>query len=159
MDIKSPFFTLAGTKTIGRLVDVYDGDTVTCIFPIFGDNYFKFNLRLIGIDTDELKNLDAVAKSKAQEARHKILITCCENYNLNQDCHRDEIQKYLNDNETYVWIECFQFDKYGRILANVYQKDKDKNKDISLSLSLSDVLLNANLAYKYDGGKKQASKN
>ena len=145
--IDVPFFTLSGTITVGRLVDVYDGDTVTCIFPIFEDKYFKFNLRLLGIDTAELKNLDAVAKSKAQEARHKILMTCCENYNLNKDCHRDEIQKYLSSNDTYVWIECFQFDKYGRILANVYPKDKDT--------SLSDVLLEANLAYKYDGGKKQ----
>lgn len=149
-NIDTSFFTLSGIITIARLVDVYDGDTVTCIFPIFGDNYFKFNLRLMGIDTAELKNHDQVAKQKALEARHKILTVCCNNYNLNKDCHRDDIQNYLIENETFVWIECFDFDKYGRVLANVYPKDKGKMSDVSLS----DVLLESKLAYAYDGGKK-----
>jgi endonuclease YncB( thermonuclease family) len=141
------FFTLNSIKTIARLIDVYDGDTVTCIFPIFGNNYFKFNLRLMGIDTAELKNDNLESKKKAYEARHKILKKCCdENYNLMIDCSRHAIQDFLKSNEVYVWIECFDFDKYGRVLANVYKKQGD--------MSLSELLLNANLAYAYDGGKK-----
>lgn len=140
------FFTLNSIKTIARLVDVYDGDTVTCIFPIFGDNYFKFNLRLMGIDTEELKNDNLEGKRKALDARHKILTVCCDTYNLEVDCHRNEIQNFLKSNEIYVWIECFEFDKYGRVLANVYKKQGD--------ISLSELLLNSKLAYKYDGGKK-----
>ena len=49
-------------------------------------------------------------------------------------------------NEVFVWIECFDFDKYGRILANVYKKEGD--------ISLSNILLESRLAYIYDGGKK-----
>lgn len=146
-NISVPFFTLSGIRKVARLVDVYDGDTVTCIFPILKDNYYKFNLRLKGIDTAELKNADLIAKRKALEARHKILTFCCEtDYNLNVDCSRHDIQKYLKENNILVWIECFDFDKYGRVLAHVY-KEPD-------SISLSELLLNAKLAYAYDGGKK-----
>jgi endonuclease YncB( thermonuclease family) len=147
-NISVPFFTLSGIRTVARLVDVYDGDTVTCIFPILKDNYYKFNLRLKGIDTAELKNTDLIEKQKALEARHKILTFCCDidNYNLRQDCSRRDIQNYLNENNIMVWVECFDFDKYGRVLANVY-KELD-------CISLSELLLNAKLAYAYDGGKK-----
>jgi len=145
-------FTLSGIKTVGRVVDVYDGDTMTCIFPIFGDNYFRFNLRLMGIDTPELKNKDMISKEKALEARHKIMTVCCDNkYNLSKDCKRENIKKYLEENEINVWIECLDFDKYGRILANVYPKRGDNNVNID---SLTKILLDANLGYEYNGGKK-----
>lgn len=147
-----PMFTLSGIKTVGRVVDVYDGDTMTCIFPIFGDNYFRFNLRLMGIDTPELKNKDMISKEKALEARHKIMTVCCDNkYNLSKDCKRENIKKYLEENEINVWIECLDFDKYGRILANVYPKRGDNNVNID---SLTKILLDANLGYEYNGGKK-----
>ena len=147
-----PMFTLSGIKTVGRVVDVYDGDTMTCIFPIFGDNYFRFNLRLMGIDTPELKNKDIISKEKALEARHKIMTVCCDNkYNLSKDCKRENIKKYLEENEINVWIECLDFDKYGRILANVYPKRGDNNVNIN---SLTKILLDANLGYEYNGGKK-----
>jgi endonuclease YncB( thermonuclease family) len=149
-NISVPFFTLNNIKTKARLIDVYDGDTVTCIFPIFGNNYYKFNLRLMGIDTAELKSHEISQKQKALEARHLILKSCSETYNLNMDCRRNDIQNYLEENETFVWIECFDFDKYGRVLANVYNyKDKELN-----DISLCELLLNSKLAYAYDGGKK-----
>jgi endonuclease YncB( thermonuclease family) len=147
-DKSVPFFTLSGISTVARLVDVYDGDTVTCIFPIVKDNYYKFNLRLTGIDTAELKSRDISQKQKALEARHLILTYCCDTYNLKEDCGRRDIQDYLQEQDILVWVECFDFDKYGRVLANVYRyKDKD--------ISLSEILLNAKLAYAYDGGKKR----
>jgi endonuclease YncB( thermonuclease family) len=143
-DISTSPFTLSGIKTYARLVDVYDGDTVTCVFPIFGENYFKFTIRLNGIDTAEMRG---EFKSIALEARHKILNYLCEDmYNLNQDCQRSDIQDFLKKNVIIIWLECYNFDKYGRILGDIY-----KNKD---TLSLSDILLNENLAYKYNGGKK-----
>jgi endonuclease YncB( thermonuclease family) len=146
-DISTPMFTLSGIKTYARLVDVYDGDTITCVFNIFGDNYYKFNLRLNGIDTAELKNKDLIDKDKALEARHKILSVCCKKYNLKKDCSRHDIQNYLKDNIITVWIECLDFDKYGRILVDIYKEKND--------ICLSEILLNCNLAYKYNGGTKE----
>jgi endonuclease YncB( thermonuclease family) len=144
-DISTQLFTLKGVRTYARLVDVYDGDTVTCIFPIFGENYYKFNIRLNGIDTAELKGSD---KLKALEARHTILEYLCKDYNLKEDSLRSDIQNFLKQQITIVWLECYDFDKYGRILGDVY-----KNNEIRESIS--DVLLHANLAYKYNGGTKE----
>jgi endonuclease YncB( thermonuclease family) len=143
-DISTPIFTLNGIKTYARLVDVYDGDTVTCVFPILGDNYYKFNIRLNGIDTAEIKSEN---KLKALEARHKILEYLCKNYTLKEDCSRSDIQNFLKQNTIIVWIKCYNFDKYGRILGDIYN-DKDTKE------SISDMLLQVNLAYKYNGGAK-----
>lgn len=145
-DISTRMFTLNGIKTYARLVDVYDGDTVTCVFQIFGDNYYKFNIRLNGIDTAELKGADKV---RALGARHKILDYICEeyNYNLKEDCLRSEIQDFLKKHTIIIWLECYDFDKYGRILGDIY-----KNKEVMESIS--SILLKSNLAYKYDGGTK-----
>lgn len=145
-DISTQIFTLNGTCTHARLVDVYDGDTITCVFPIFGDNYYKFNIRLNGIDTAELKGDN---KLKALEARHKILEYLCKdyNYNLKEDCLRSEIQDFLKKHIIVIWLECYDFDKYGRILGDVYKNQEIKN-------TISNILIDANLAYKYNGGTK-----
>ena len=46
-----------------------------------------------------------------------------------------------------MWIECVDFDKYGRLLTNVFlNKEDDK--------SISDILLEEKLAYKYNGDTK-----
>ena len=45
-----------------------------------------------------------------------------------------------------VKIECFEFDKYGRLLGNIYIDDKTKN--------VSNILIEEKLAYKYDGSTK-----
>lgn len=150
MNNSVPFFTLNGVKTFARLVDVYDGDTITCIFPIFGENYFKFNIRLNGIDTAEIRNDDSHLKDRAFEARHHILTYLCGNhYQLHPKCSRTDIQDYLKNNEIIVWLECYNFDKYGRILGDIY-KEQNENK-----VSISEILLQSNLAYKYNGGTKQ----
>ena len=54
-DISTPYFSLQDVNTYGRLVDIYDGDTVKVILPVM-DRYFKFDVRLNGIDTCEIKS-------------------------------------------------------------------------------------------------------
>jgi len=43
-----------------------------------------------------------------------------------------------------VTIECFDFDKYGRILVNVYNDN----------ILINEIMINENHGKKYDGGKK-----
>ena len=38
-----------------RVVNIYDGDTITCILPI-NNKYYNFKIRLAGIDTCEIKS-------------------------------------------------------------------------------------------------------
>lgn len=140
------FFTLNGIKTYARLVDVYDGDTITCIIPVF-NNYYKFHIRLNDLDTCEIKNKNDELKKRALLARHTILNIICNNNNLDLHCSRKEIQDYLSINVYLVYLDCLTFDKYGRVLANVYESHISEK-------TLSQILIDQQLGYHYDGKKK-----
>jgi endonuclease YncB( thermonuclease family) len=138
-------FSLNGLKTEARLVDVYDGDTITCIIKMF-DGYFKFAIRLKGIDTNEMKTKNPELKQLALQARKTFLTTVCNTFNLALECSRADIQHFLKEHVVLVKLHCYEFDKYGRVLADVYAPNN--------ALSLSETMIQAGLAYAYDGGTK-----
>jgi endonuclease YncB( thermonuclease family) len=140
------FFTLNGIKTYARLVDVYDGDTITCIIPIF-NKYYKFHIRLNDLDTCEIKSKNEELKKRALLARHKILNIVCKNNILDIHCSRKEIQHYLSKNTYLVYLECLTFDKYGRLLANVYETHTSEQ-------TFSQLLIKERLGYLYHGKRK-----
>ena len=142
----TPRFSLAGISSYARLVDVYDGDTMTCIIPFQG-RYFQFACRLNGIDTSELKNKNKKQKELAYQARHYALKYCCPEYNLDVDIPRKQIQDYLGRNMTTVWLQCYEFDKYGRVMIDLYKQPEQ-------GVSLTQHLLSHDLGYEYHGGTK-----
>uniref|UniRef100_A0A6C0H7V9 TNase-like domain-containing protein n=1 Tax=viral metagenome TaxID=1070528 RepID=A0A6C0H7V9_9ZZZZ len=144
----TPKFSLAGICNYARLVDVYDGDTMTCIIP-FEDKYFQFACRLNGIDTDEIKNKNMKQKELAYQARHHALQFCCPEYHLDVNTSRHEIQDYLRQNVTAVWIKCYEFDKYGRVMIDLYKEPEQ------IEHSLTQHLLAKGLGYEYHGGTKK----
>ena len=146
-DTSVPYFSLNGICNYARLVDVYDGDTITCILNVYG-GFYKFHIRISGIDTPEIKSKNESEKAKAFEARQTVLKYLCPQWtHPNAMCHRNEIQDFLRDNIVIVWVECLEFDKYGRLLAKIFP-----NKNCEKSVS--DLLLERGMAYSYDGGTK-----
>jgi endonuclease YncB( thermonuclease family) len=144
--IKTPRFTLNNINTYGRLVDIIDGDSLSIILPIYND-YFKFNVRLNGIDTSELHSHKEELRHFAENAKNELVKLIIKTDNIT----KHEVQDVLDNKLIVVWVECLEFDKYGRLLANVYCfNDKTNEYDISLS----EYLLNNKFAYKYNGGKK-----
>lgn len=141
----TPHFSLNNTQTYARLVDIHDGDTITVIIPIF-NHPFKFHLRLAGIDTCEINSKQPDLKLKALQARNRLLQLATNNTITVYTNKKDIIQEL--DNHLYtLWIECLDFDKYGRVLANVYiSHDKQ--------ICISTTLLNEHLAYPYQGKTK-----
>lgn len=148
-DVSTPFFDMNGINTYGRVVDIHDGDTMKIILPLMNKHY-KFNVRLNGIDTCEIKSHNVENKNKALQARNKIchLIQEKWNYDKKDINTQKEIKEFLNSFVCIVFVKCFKFDKYGRLLADIYI-DCDNHET-----SLSDILINEKLAYAYDGGKK-----
>lgn len=141
----TPYFTLNNTCTYARLVDIHDGDTITVIIFIF-NNPFKFHLRLAGIDTCEINNKHSELRLKAMQARNRVLQLATNNTISTYTNKKDIIQEL--DNQVYLlWIECLDFDKFGRVLANVYTSQDKKT-------CLSTTLLNEHLAYPYQGKTK-----
>jgi endonuclease YncB( thermonuclease family) len=146
----TPELSITGVKSYGRLVDIYDGDSVKVILPVFG-SYYKFTIRLDGIDTCEIRSKDTVLQEYAIKARGRLfeLLTANTPYTkvyTKIDANKD-IKKLLDAEVYLVWVECGNKDKYGRILANIY-------KDKASTQSVSSILLEEKLAYRYEGKTK-----
>ena len=144
----TPHFSLNGQKLWGRVVSLYDGDTLTIALNVFSGVY-KFSVRMNGIDTCEMKSKCDKNKELAKSARSRLLslITRKDLSETSTWNDRRKINNVLNKGMYFVWVECFDFDKYGRLLANVYQ---DENSDECFS----QVLIKEKLAYEYKGDTK-----
>ena len=145
-----PFFSLKGLKTYARVVNVIDGDTLTLIIPIF-DDWFKFYVRLSGIDTCEIHSNNEENKEKGLKAKYRVIELICKNKKLTDIIciTKKQIIEIFDKNVYTVWIDCEDFDKYGRLLAKVYLELK-KN-DVK---TIGEILIEEKLAYKYEGNTK-----
>ena len=134
----APQFSLQGVHT-GRVVSLHDGDTFTAIVKL-GETFYKFSVRLSGIDTCEMTSKDEVLKAKAFMARDRFfnLIT---NFKVDTLAWRKkDFDEYFQRNYTLVTMNCKEMDKYGRVLSDVN--------------NFADILIGEKLAYEYNGGTK-----
>ena len=85
----------------GRVIKVYDGDTITIAskLPFVDSPLYRLSVRLIGIDTPEIKGKTEDEKTAAKQVRDVL-----SNMILNK----------------YITLANVQTEKYGRILADVY---------------------------------------
>lgn len=147
-----PLFSLNGMKIKAKVVDIYDGDSLTIVIPLFNKLY-SFKTRLIGIDTLEIKAPDYVNedikglyKEKACKAKNFVLSNIIgEKIDETKKYTKKEVCDLLNKNKKLVTIECLNNDKYGRTLIKLYTDDKK---------CINDMLIENNLAYSYDGDTK-----
>lgn len=118
--------------SIGKVVRVYDGDTITIVTKIKRNkNLYKFQVRLRGIDCPEMRSKDENEKEIAHIAKKTV---------SQQILHK------------IVYLDNIDYDKYGRILADVYLDKYKQHK-------LQDLLICWRLAVVYDGGTKQPPTN
>lgn len=122
-------FSFNNFKCKAKVVDVYDGDTGRIVFKYHG-KFIQYKYRLLGVDTPELKPLKSIPD------REKIIFRA------------KEAKKYVEDLllNQIVKVRMYDFDKYGRILIDIYP-----NK---LGKSINGLLIDKNLAVNYDGKKK-----
>ena len=115
--------------TYGKVIKVYDGDTITvaAYLPESNKQVYKFSVRLRGIDSPELRG------SSAAEKKHAIVA-------------RDALSERILDK--YVNIKNVSTEKYGRLLADVYFEETNMN----------DWMVSNNYAVEYDGGTKHRDK-
>lgn len=131
-------FSLKNKSFLAKVVDIYDGDTCKIIFYL-NDKLVKFTCRLNGIDTPELKPLKSKANrdeeiEKAKLCKNKLTELCCG-------------ENTIENNDKLVFIKCNDFDKYGRLLIDIYDSKE-------CEISFNRILVKEGLAKCYDGGKK-----
>lgn len=146
-------FSLKGIECFARVVHIHDGDTLTAIIPLLND-FYKFSIRLAGIDTCEMKSPNEENQTLALKARDRLIDlikttnkATKEEEEEKEDEKQQDIKPYLLQHIELVYLSCQDFDKYGRVLAHV-----KKNKDDSQTFS--EILIQEKLAYPYDGKKK-----
>lgn len=110
-DPKVPKFSLQGHLYCAVVVDVYDGDTIT-VQMVTCIGLHQWKIRMIGYDSPE------------KRPRKNI-----PNYQVHKN-HGHTCQKVLERliGGKKVFIECGEWDKYGRLLGTVWikhQTDKD----------------------------------
>ena len=149
-DSNTPLFSFNGINCISRIVDITDGDTIKAVI-CFKDSHYKIIVRLNNIDTCETKSKCEENKKLGLDAKKRI-------YNLitgktaDDDFNKKSIKTELNNNCYLVYLKCYDFDKYGRVLGDIY-KDENNNNE-----SFSSILIKEKLAYVYQGKTKLTEK-
>lgn len=88
------------------VIKVYDGDTITIAVKI-DKTYYKYRVRLSGIDTPEIKTNNEREKQRAIQARE---------YLSSLILHKN------------VHIKDVFYEKYGRLCGTIYYKNKNINQ-------------------------------
>jgi len=111
--------------TYGKVVKVYDGDTITIAgkLPYPESPVYRIAVRLNGIDTPEIKGQTQKEKDLAKQIRNTL-----------HDKIFDKIVELKNTSS----------EKYGRLLADVYLD----------GICINEWLIDQGFAVKYNGGTK-----
>ncbi len=155
---ETPEFSLCGSTLLGKVVECYDADTCKIVLPV-QNNFYKFTCRLSGIDTPEIKpRKDKPNRDNeimwAKKARAELLKMICFNDSFNNlDIKKEEVIKHLEINKKLIKVKCLDFDKYGRLLVELFYNDET---DFSFNKSFNSLLVEKDLAVCYDGGTKKA---
>lgn len=128
-DIKQ--FNFNKKKAYCKITNIYDGDSFKLIF-FHNFDLIKYKCRALGYDSPEMRPLKInpnreIEKKFAVEARD-YLINKCDKYN------------------NIVYAEMEDFDKYGRILVNIYSPNKKEH--------INEIMLKNTRSIPYFGGKK-----
>ena len=121
-----------------KVTNVYDADTCRVVF-FLNNKLIKYTIRLKGIDTPEIRPKITKANREqeikfAKQARNRLIqLATSVNIDLDFDLSKSKLQKLIDENTKLIKIHCFEFDKYGRLLAEL--KD-DKNPK-----SYNDILI------------------
>jgi endonuclease YncB( thermonuclease family) len=111
-----------------KIEEVYDGDTVK-IIVLFGDMPVRFSLRILGIDTPEIKQ----GVGRLPEERQAAVKV------------RDYVKSLFPSNLAKICIR--DWDKFGgRVLGDLYLQTGE---------SVSDILIHGGWARPYQGEKKK----
>ena len=111
----------------GRVIKVYDGDTITVATPVPGSDdrtVYKFSVRLAGIDCPELR-------SESNDERF-----------MARNAQRATSGQLLGK---VVALRNVRTEKYGRLLCDVWVGDRHINQ----------WLINEGHAVAYEGGKRK----
>ncbi len=140
-------FSLNGKNMWGKVVYVYDGDTVHIVFKI-NDNLVKFNCRLLGIDSSEIISKNLQNHETGIKSRNYLISKVINIPIEKETMNKNEIKTLCSQSSKLVWIKAYHFDKYGRLLVELFDAPNS-------SKSFNQDMIDKKYAVKYNGGTKK----
>ena len=126
-DNTTKLFSLAGIKTWCRCVEMYDADTLKVVFPFNNDDVHKIIVRVNGIDSPEMKSKDKTVQEWAVKARNRMLSLIAPGvFEVDGSYTKKDIIRLLKENVSVIWLHALDFDRYGRLLGDLYLTPDDK---------------------------------
>ena len=132
-DKKTKKFTLEGQTKLCKVVSVYDGDTCKVVFDHNGV-INRWNVRMNGYDTPEMRPSKSLPNR--DEIKKKAIAS------------RDYLKSLVCKEDQLVYIKCGEFDKYGRLLGDIYINKDDQE-------SVNNLMIKNGHGYEYHGGTKK----
>ena len=131
-----PSFPYQGEIVDAYVYNVYDGDTCSIIISLKNFGYMKLKIRVIGVDTPEIKIRGARKNMPIGDLEKKAAIHV-----------RDKVKNLIEGKVCQVRMD--KWDKYGgRVIGVVYLTSKKY-------ATLTEYLLANGYAKKYYGSKKE----
>jgi endonuclease YncB( thermonuclease family) len=128
-----PYFSFKGKIFYALYCNIYDGDTFSVVFN-YNEEIIKYKCRCIGYDSPEMKPL----LSNENRINEKELAIKSKN----------RFEELLNKHPNkIIKIECFDFDKYGRLLIKVWNMVDTK--------SINEIMIEEGHGKPYKGGTKE----
>lgn len=147
-----PDFSLDGLEIWAKVVNVYDGDTFRLSFYMNpGDSKpVKFKIRGDGYNAPEMyppkdhsDREREMAKAVYSRNRFIQLATDCK-VELKEHYTRKDVQSIIDRNKKLIFVRFGKFEKYGRVLGNVFEDNKAKK-------SINQILIDEGHAVEYHG--------
>jgi len=113
-----------------EVLSVYDGDTVTLMIDQGMKHFARVKVRMIGIDTPEIRTKDLEEKKRGYEAKDYL--------------------KSRIEGKTII-VQTLKKGKFGRWLGVMWDYTEDAD---DLGESLNDEMIRMGHAKAYDGGKR-----
>ena len=113
-----------------KVISVYDGDTVTLMIDQGMKHFARVKVRLVGINTPEIRTTDLEEKKRGYLAKNFL--------------------KDLIEGKTVV-VHTVKKGKFGRWLGVLWLYEEDMTE---LGQSLNDLMIQEGHAVAYNGGKR-----
>jgi endonuclease YncB( thermonuclease family) len=127
-------FSFKGQTFLGLPTNIYDGDTLSILF-IYNGKPIKYRCRCLGYDSPEMKP----SLQNSNRENEKVFALAA----------KTRFTELLNKSpEGIIRFECFDFDKYGRLLVKIWNQVDET--------CINDMMVQECHGKKYDGGKKES---
>lgn len=135
----TPTFDLPRKTMRCKVIKVYDGDTIWISIILHGKPV-KFNCRMLGYDSPEMKPLLKLKNRDAIIVKAKLAKDYLSNLILNK----------------IVDVKFSGFDKYGRALTTIFIDDPDSSRIFCANkMEVNTLMIRKGHGYSYMGGKKR----